>query len=130
MNPQQRAQNAQHKQRLTLSAGVPDTPFIADSTPFFARCEDELMTLSYGGRMALLDLFNWTTTDVFLKTFNFLTYNRPAYSNGSPTPGYLSDPCADPNGIDYGIRQRTLSDFGRYGRMGPTREILKATRYC
>lgn len=130
MNPQQRAQNAQHKQRLTLSAGVPDTPFIADSTPFFARCEDELMTLSYGGRMALLDLFNWTTTDVFLKTFNFLTYNRPAYSNGSPTPGYLSDPCADPNGIDYGTSEMTLSDFGRYGRMGPTREILKATRYC
>lgn len=117
-------------QRLTLATNVPDSPFIADATPFFARCENELMTLSYGGRMGLMDLFNWSTSDVYTKTFNFLTYVRPAYSTGSPTAGHLSDPCADPNGIDFGTSQITLDGFGRYGRMGPTREILKATRYC
>lgn len=117
-------------QRLTVSTGVPDTPWIADATPFFARCEDGLMSLNFGGRMGLMDLFNWTTSDVYTKTFSFLTYNRPAYSTGTPTAGHLADPCADPNGIDYGTSQITLAGFGRYGRMGPTREILKATKYC
>lgn len=119
-------------QRLTLATGVPDSPFIADSTPFFARCETELMTLSYGGRMSLMDmLFNWSMSDVFTKTFNYLTYVRPAYTSlNVATAGYLSDPCADPNGFDYGTAKITLEDFGRYGRMGPTREILKPTRYC
>lgn len=118
-------------QRLELAAGVPDTPWIADATPFFDRCEDELMTLSYGGRMSLLDLlFNWRKSDVFTKTFNFITYVRPEYSGGSPTPGHLADPCADPNGFDFGTAKITLDDFGRYGRKGPVREILKAERYC
>lgn len=117
--------------RLTLATGVPDSPWIADATPFFARCENELMSLSYGGRMSLLDmLFNWRVSDVYTRSFNFLTYLRPAYSGGNPTVGYLSDPCADPAGFDYGTSEYTLEDFGRYGRMGPVREILRATRYC
>lgn len=131
---QQRLRNGSNPnrvQRLTVTTGVPDTPWIADATPFFARCENELMTLSYGGRMSLMDLFNWSVSDTFLKTFNFLTYNRPAYSAlNVASVGHIADPCADPNGIDYGTSQITLSDFGRYGRMGPTRDILKATRYC
>lgn len=131
MNMKPRVYTSDPKQRLTVSTGVPDTPWIADATPFFARCETELMTLSYGGRMGLMDLFNWSTSDVYTKTFNFLTYNRPAYSNlNVASVGYLADPCADPNGIDYGTAEITLSGFGRYGRMGPVREILKATRYC
>lgn len=116
--------------RLTLATGVPDSPWIADATPFFNRCEDELMTLSYMNRMSFLDLFNWRMSDVYTKTFNFLTYLRPNYSEGNPTVGYLSDPCADPNSFDYGTAKITLEDFGRYGRKGPTREILRATRYC
>lgn len=123
--------NLSLQQRLTVATGVPDTPWIADATPFFARCENELMTLSYGGRLSLLDLFNWSMSDVFTKTFNFITYVRPEYTGlNVPTAGYLSDPCADPNGFDYGTAKITLEDFGRYGRKGPTREILKATRYC
>lgn len=124
------AQRGGRQQRLTLATGVPDSPFIADATPFFGRCEDSLMTLSYGGRLSLLDLFNWRMSDVFTKTFNFLTYVRPEMSGGNATAGHLSDPCADPSGFDYGTAKITLEDFGRYGRKGPVREILKAERYC
>lgn len=123
-------QNRSPVKRLTVASGVPDSPWIADATPFFARCEDALMTLSYGGRLSLLDLFNWRMSDVFTKTFNFLTYVRPAYAAGSPTAGHIADPCADPNSFDYGTAKITLEDFGRYGRMGPTRDMLKPTRYC
>lgn len=117
-------------QRLTLATGVPDNPWIADSTPFFDRCEDELMSLHYGGRAGILDLFNWNVSDVYTKTFNFITYNRPAYADGNPTVGHLSDPCADPNSYDFGTSQITIEGFGRYGRKGPVREIMHPTRYC
>jgi hypothetical protein len=121
---------AEPVQRLTLATGVPDTPWIADATPFFDRCENELMSLHFGTRMGLLDLFNWRVSDTYTKTFNFLTYLRPEYSEGSPTAGHLTDPCADPNGFDYGTSQITLEGFGLYGRVAPTRYILKPTRYC
>lgn len=117
-------------QRLTLSGSAADSPFYANS-PFFAEgCDNELMTLSYGGRMGILDLFNWRTSDLFEKSFHYLTYVRPAYSGGNPTPGHLADPCADPNGFEYGTSSLTMSGFGRYGRMGPVREILKEERFC
>lgn len=121
---------AQLIQRLTLATGVPDNPFIADSTPFFDRCEDELMSLHFGGRMSLLDLFNWTVSDEFTKTFNFITYVRPEMSGGNPTAGHLTDPCADPSGYDFGTAKITLEGFGLYGRAAPTRYILKPTKYC
>ena len=116
--------------RLTLSGASPDNPFIADATPFFARCENELMSLHLGGRMGILDLFNWNTSNVYTKTFNYITYVRPNYSGGNPTPGHLSDPCADPNSFEFGTSSITLEGFGRYGRMGPVREILAPTKYC
>lgn len=125
-----RASDPRLIERLTLSAGAPDSPFIADATPFFDRCEDELLTLSYGGRAGILDLFNWTTSDEYTKTFNYITYVRPAFAEGNPTPGHLADPCADPNSFEFGTAKITLEGFGRYGRMGPTREILAPTRYC
>jgi hypothetical protein len=122
---------AEMVQRLTLATGVPDSPWIADATPFFARCEDDLMSLHFGGRMGLLDLFNWSVSDVFTKTFNFLTYVRPEYTNlNVPTAGHLTDPCADPNGFDYGTAKITLEGFGLYGRAAPTRYIMAPTRYC
>lgn len=117
-------------QRLSLSGSAPDNPFIADATPFFARCENELMSLHLGGRMGILDLFNWSVSNVYTKTFNYITYNRPAYADGSPTVGYLSDPCEDPSGFEFGTSSITLEGFGRYGRMGPVREILAPTKYC
>src|SRR5690606_32332512 len=82
-------------QRLSLSGSAPDSPFLADNTPFFDRCESELITLYMGGRMGILDLFNWRVTDTFKQTMKFLTYVRPEFSDGSPTAGHLSDPCED-----------------------------------
>lgn len=117
-------------QRLTLTGAAPDSPFIADATPFFDRCVDELMSLHFGGRMGILDLFNWRVDDTYTKTFNYITYVRPEYATGNPTAGHLADPCEDPKSFEYGTSQITLEGFGRYGRMGPVREILAPTQYC
>lgn len=117
--------------RLTLAnSTAPDSPFTPDATPFFDRCEDGLMSLHFGGRMGLIDLFGWEVTDVWTKDLKFLTYVRPAFSEGSATSGHMSDPCADPNGYEFGAADMTISGFGCYGRKSPVREILKATKYC
>lgn len=117
-------------ERLSLSPYAPDNPFIADSTPFFDRCEDELITLSYGGRAGIMDLFNWMVSDEYTKTFNYITYTRPNFVEGQATAGHLADPCTDPNSFEYGTAKITLEGFGRYGRMGPVREIVTPTVYC
>jgi len=116
--------------QASISSTAPDSPFVADSTPFFDRCEDSLMSLHLGGRMGLLDLFNWSVTDTWKRTWKFITYARPEQSEGSDTAGYLADPCADPNSFEFGTASITYEDFARYGRMGPTRDIFKAEKYC
>lgn len=115
------------KTRLTL--GTDATPI--GCCNFFDRCGDgDLMSLHYAGRLPLLDYFGFDVSDECYKVMEFLTYVRPAYSAGSPTAGYLSDPCADPNGIEYGSNKITVEDFGRIGRTGPTRDLMKPKKYC
>jgi hypothetical protein len=118
--------------RLTLDTNnAPDSPWVGDSTPFFSQCDNgDLISLHFGGRMGLLDLFDWQVSQDFQKEVKYLTWVRPAYSGGNPTAGHLSDPCADPNGFEYGAADLIINGFGRYGRMAPVREILKPTRFC
>lgn len=115
------------KRALTVSGAA--TPF--GCCNFFDRCGDgDLMSLYYAGRLPLLDWMGFKVNDVCYKTVEFLTFVRPAYSQGTPTAGYLSDPCADPNGIEYGSCKITVEDFGRIGRLGPTRDMMKPQKYC
>lgn len=111
-----------------ISAEAPGSPFVANATPFFDRCEDSLMSLHLGGRMGLLDLFNWQVSNEFLKTWKFITYARP--DSAGTSVGWLPDPCADPNSFEFGTSQIVYEDFARYGRMGPTRDIMKPEKYC
>lgn len=97
---------------------------------FFDECADEIMSLHYRGRLGLLDWMGFNVSDVCLRTVDFITYVRPQHVNGSPTGAYLADPCTDPNGIEYGAANISVQDFGRLGRTGPTREIIKPKYYC
>jgi hypothetical protein len=72
----------------------------------------------------------FNVTDTCLKKVNFINFVRPEQSQGSDTAGYMSDPCADPNGIEFGSCSLSLEDFGRYGRQGPVRDTFKPERYC
>lgn len=114
------------KQRLTL--GNMASPF--GSANFFDRCADGIMSLHFAAQLPLLDWMGFQVDDEYRKTLEFLTYVRPAYSGGNPTAGYLSDPCSDPNGVEIGSTTLELTDFGRYGRVGPTRDMMKPTKYC
>jgi hypothetical protein len=113
----------QAQQRMTLSGVV--TPF--GCCNFFDACTDDIMRLSYGGAFPLLDWMGFNVSDECYRTVEFMSFNQPADGTSA---GYISDPCASPNGIETGFCKLTIEDFGRYGRMGPVRSIMKPERYC
>ena len=113
----------QAQQRMTLSGVV--TPF--GCCNFFDACTDDIMRLSYGGAFPLLDWMGFNVSDECYRTVEFMSFNQPADGTSA---GYIADPCADPNGVETGFCKLTIEDFGRYGRMGPVRTIMKPERYC
>lgn len=114
----------------TMSVSDLATPF--GCCNFFDRCGDgDLMSLHFAGQLPLLDWMGFNVSDECYRTMEFISYVRPATSlSHVATPGYLGDPCDDPNGIDYGSCKITVEDFGRIGRLGPTRDIMKPKKYC
>jgi len=92
----------------------------------FDLCTDmDLMSLSFQGTDQLLDWIGWQATDVCVQRKSFITWIRPEYSTGSATAGYLSDPCGDDKGVDFGVCNFLLEDFARLRRHGPTRDVTE-----
>jgi len=98
----------------------------------FDMCTDEdLMSLSFEGVSQFLDWIGWERTSICVVKKSFITWIRPEYSGGVATAGYLADPCAAPNGVEWGECDFTLEDWGRLRRAGPTRDITQVdVRYC
>ena len=112
-----------------LTVETSATPF--GCCNYFDRCTDELMSLHFGGTLPLLDWIGFEVSDVCVKTFEFMTYLRADRTEqGAASAGYLSDPCATPNTWEFGTCKLTIEDFGRYGRRGKTREVMKPAKYC
>lgn len=128
-NPLSGGFNGQRVERLTVAS----TPAqIYGCTGLFDLCGDaDLMALSLQGNEPFLDWLGWEATSVCRIQKNFITWQRPAYSSGSPTAGYVSDPCADGNGIDWGTCDFILTDFGRLRRVTPARDLTRVgLRLC
>lgn len=123
----QMAQIAQLQQRQMVVSDSA-TPF--GCCNFFDRCTDELLSLHFAGMLPLLDYMGFNVSDVCHKVVEFITFVRPTMDEGEPTAGNIADPCGEPNGWEYGSAKLELTDFGRYGRKGPVREIMKPRRYC
>lgn len=122
-------QAAQTKmQRHALSVVNSASPFGACN--FFDRCTDELLGLHFAGGLPLLDWMGFNVTDTLTETLEFITFVRPTQNEGANTAGHIADPCADPNGWEFGTTKMTINKFGRYGRKGPTRDMMRPTFYC
>lgn len=105
------------------------------ATPFgccnyFDRCTDEILTLHFRGTLGLLDWMGFEVSDECFRTIEFINFTRPEQAAGECTPGHIGNPCDDPNGYEFGTCQLTVEDFGRYGRVGPVRDIMKPKKYC
>jgi len=112
---------------MTVSTAA--TPF--GCCNFFDVCGDgDLMSLHFNGQLPFLDWVGFDVSDECKLVSEYIDYVRPAQSEAADTPGYLGDPCADPYGVEYGTSKIETEDFGRIGRMGPTRDLMKPKKYC
>ena len=97
---------------------------------FFDQCTDEIMSLTYRGVLQLLDWMGFNVTEDCYRSVEYISYLRPEMNGDTPTVAYLSDACAEPNGIEFGACKLTVEDFGLLGRRSPERKILKPSKYC
>lgn len=89
--------------------------------------DDDLMSLSFEGQSPFLDWIGWERTEVCRVRKGFITTVR----GENCSDGWVSDPCADPNGIEYGVCEFELKDFARLRRQGPVRDATEARmRLC
>lgn len=85
----------------------------------------DLMSLSFQGVDPFMDWIGWSPSRVWQETRGYIHWVRPAYANSAPTIGYVSDPCADPAGVEYGAAEFMVSGFGRLRRAAPTRDVTR-----
>jgi len=111
---------------------VSDVATIYGCCGLFDMCTDnDLMSLSMEGANKFLDWIGWELTSVCLIKKNFITYVRAERTQGVATPGYISDPCGESNGAEWGKCDFVLEDWGRYRRHGPVRDATRInTKYC
>jgi hypothetical protein len=98
----------------------------------FDMCADaDLISLTMQGSDPFLDWLGWESTDVCVIKKSFITWMRPEQSQGSCTSGVVSDPCEEPNTVEWGECDFTLEDFARLRRRGPVRDVtMNDVRYC
>jgi hypothetical protein len=111
--------------RTITSVSTTITPF--GCCNFFDRCTDEIMSLHWAGQLPLLDWMGFNVSDECYRSVEFIAYLRAERGGLS---GHIANPCDDPNSWEYCTCKLTVEDFGRYGREGPTREIMKPKLYC
>ena len=116
------------KDRMTIS----DLATIYGCCGLFDLCSDaDLVSLSLQGADPFLDWIGWQSTLDCIVKKSFIGWTRPEYYQGSATSGYLSNPCADPNSVEFGTCDFTLEDFARLRREGPVRDVTyNAVKYC
>jgi len=123
--------NYQEQRERIITRAVSDSATPFGCCNFFDQCGDgDLMSLYYRGELGLLDLMNFQPTKVCHKVVEYISYVRPQMVGGNPTPGYLTDVCADPNGIEYGACKLDITDFGYLGRTSKERNIQISEKYC
>jgi len=120
------AKSIERETALTLGTAI--TPF--GCCNFFDSCTDEVLSLTYRGTLKLLDWMGFNISEDCYRSVEFIACDIPEQSQGVPTVGYISDPCADPNGVDISTCKLTVEDFGRNGRKGPVRDLFKPERWC
>lgn len=98
----------------------------------FDLCTDEdILSLTLQKADPFLDWLGWTPSTVCEIRRAFITWQGPeGIAAGSPTVGYLADPCAEPESYEYGGCDWYIEDFGRLRRRGPVREANKPQILC
>lgn len=111
---------------------VSSAPTIYQCCGLFDLCGDsDLMSLSMAGSSKFLDWLGWQPSNECQILKYFIHWIRPEHTLGDPTVGYLSDPCATPNGYEWGHTSFRLEDWARLRRKAPVRDVTRYdTKLC
>lgn len=116
-------------QRHTIANATVDSNGLFGCCELFdPRADDALLSLCYDKGDKFLDWLGWEPTLDCLLYKEFITWRRAdsATEEGYyPSSGYLSDPCEEPNGAEYGGCGWILEEWGRLRRRGPTRDVTR-----
>ncbi len=108
-------------QRLTVSS----LGTIYGCCGLFDLCgDDDLISLTMQGSDPFLDWIGWEPTDVCVIEKNFISWVRPSEFE-SGRVGWLADPCAPANSVEFGTCAFRIEDFARLRRAAPTQDITK-----
>lgn len=101
-------------------------PSVYGNTPPLFDCyaSDAVVSLSYANRTSpLMDWIGWERTDIVRIQEYFLTYAAPSGTGaGTPSNGWITDPCAPGQGVEWGATDFVVEGFGRIRRTSPTRD--------
>lgn len=107
-------------ERLTVSS----LATIYGCSGLFDLCgQDDLISLTMQGSSPFLDWVGWSGTEVCRVEYEFINWVRP--DEGSERTGWLADPCADGNSVEFGVGAFRYDDFGRLRRHAPVQDITK-----
>lgn len=89
----------------------------------FDLCGDsDLISLTMQGSSLFMDWLGWTGTDKCVIEKNFISWSAP---DETSRQGWLGDPCADGNKVEFGTCSFRYEDFGRLRRGTPVQDITK-----
>jgi hypothetical protein len=118
--------------RLT-NPGATEPLYSHTHAALFDCCGDnDLMSLTLAQSSPFMDWLGWQRTDVYRLVREYVLFNRAAKTlQGTESPGWLCDPCADPNTIETEFCELVQEGFARLRRMGPVRDRTKiGLNYC
>ena len=104
--------------------------------PLFDVCgQNDLVSLSLNGVNPLLDWIGWVGTKTYRLVRDYVLYVRalgtPGEGGNVPTAGWICDPCASPNSVEWAHDQLEIEGFGTVGRKSPVRDFaMTGMNYC
>lgn len=84
--------------------------------------QDDLISLSMQGTSQFLDWIGWRGTDECIIEKDFISWSAP---DETSRQGWVSDPCADGNKVEFGTCSFRYEDFGRLRRGTPVTDVTK-----
>ena len=107
------------QQRLTVST----LGTIYGCCGLFDLCGDaDLISLTMEGSSQFMDWLGWRGVGECVIEKNFINWSAP---DEATREGWLSDPCADGNKVEFGTCSFRYEDFARLRRGAPTQDITK-----
>ncbi len=119
--------NLVKREQLTFTPGAVAALYGSSAPLFDMHASDAIMSLSFAGRYSpLFDWLGFEPTKIFRVHEYFISYiAADGAAAGTPTDGWITDPCAPGETVEWGSADFAVEGFGRIRRRSPVRELTE-----